>query len=80
MMESTAVSQEQMGKFVVSLTLTNWVDQVLAERGFIAADEVRALTIDNALVDTGATRLCLPADVYGSLVLSCPPRYRPKPL
>lgn len=45
-------------KVEVSLTLTNWVDQVLTERGFIASDEVRSLTIDNALVDTGSTRLC----------------------
>lgn len=56
-------SNKAMGKVIVSLTLTNWVDQVLAERGFIPADEVRSLTNDNALVDTGAPRLCLPVDI-----------------
>jgi len=58
-----------MGKVVVSLTVTNLVDQALAERGFIEPDEVRSLTLDDALVDTGATRLCLPEDVIQRLGL-----------
>ena len=58
-----------MGKIIVTLTLTNWVDQVLAERGFIPAKDIRSCTLDNALVDTGATRLCLPADVIEKLGL-----------
>lgn len=58
-----------MGKIVVTLTLTNWADRVLSERGFITADEVRTCQVDNALVDTGATRLCLPADIIQKLGL-----------
>lgn len=58
-----------MGKVTVSLTLTNLVDQALAERGFIEDEEVRSLTLDDVLVDTGATRLCLPEDVIQKLGL-----------
>ena len=58
-----------MGKVVVTLNLTNWVDQVLAERGFIPTAQVRSITVDNALVDTGATRLCLPTEVIQQLGL-----------
>ncbi|MEO1509836.1 MAG: aspartyl protease family protein [Cyanobacteria bacterium J06633_23] len=58
-----------MGKVVVTLNLINWVDQVLAERGFISTDQVRSITVTNALVDTGATRLCLPADAIQQLGL-----------
>ena len=45
------------------------MDQVLAERGFIAIDQVRSITVNNALVDTGATRLCLPTDAIQQLGL-----------
>ena len=58
-----------MGKVTATLNLTNWVDEVLAERGFIAADEVRSLVLTDVLVDTGATRLCLPAEIVGQLGL-----------
>ncbi|MFG6104105.1 aspartyl protease family protein [Leptothoe sp. EHU-05/26/07-4] len=58
-----------MGKVAVTLNLINWVDQVLAERGFIPAAQVRSITVDNALVDTGATRLCLPTEVIQKLGL-----------
>ncbi|MBE9063111.1 aspartyl protease family protein [cf. Phormidesmis sp. LEGE 11477] len=58
-----------MGKVIVSMTLTNWADQVLADRGFIPAVDIRTCTVDNALVDTGTTRLCLPVDVIEKLGL-----------
>ena len=58
-----------MGKVTATLNLTNWVDEELAERGFIPADDVRSLTLTDVLVDTGATRLCLPADVIQQLGL-----------
>lgn len=56
-----------MGKVTATLNLTNWVDEELAARGCISSDEVRALTLINVLVDTGATWLCLPADVIQQL-------------
>lgn len=63
------ISNNKMGKVIVTLTLTNWVDQVLAERDFISAEQIRSITIGNALVDTGATRLCLPTEVIQQLGL-----------
>jgi predicted aspartyl protease len=60
---------KQMGQVIVTLTLTNLIDQVLAERGFISAAEVRSCTLDNVLVDTGATMLCLPTAIINQLGL-----------
>ncbi|MGD1854414.1 MAG: aspartyl protease family protein [Leptolyngbyaceae cyanobacterium] len=58
-----------MGKVIVTLRLTNWIDQVLAERNFIPPEQIRSIVVDNALVDTGATRLCLPAEIIQQLGL-----------
>jgi predicted aspartyl protease len=55
-----------MGKVTTTLSVTNWVDEVLAERGFIPNDRVRSLTLENVLIDTGASRLCLPKEVIES--------------
>lgn len=68
-MSNLLSTDTEMGKIVVMLTLTNWADRVLSERGFISEKEVRSLSVDNALVDTGATRLCLPADLIQKLGL-----------
>lgn len=57
-----------MGRIIVTLTLTNMIDKDLAERGFIEASEVRSCQLE-ALVDTGATRLCLPANIIQHLGL-----------
>ncbi|MEH1842908.1 MAG: aspartyl protease family protein [Nostoc sp.] len=60
---------KQMGQVIVTLTFTNRIDRVLAQRGFISSGEVRSYTLDNVLVDTGATLLCLPASVISQLGL-----------
>lgn len=60
---------KQMGQVIVTLTVTNRIDQVLAQRGLISTDEIRSLTLDNVLVDTGATLLCLPANIIAQLGL-----------
>jgi predicted aspartyl protease len=60
---------KQMEQVIATITVTNWVDHVLAQRGFITADEVRSCTLDNVLVDTGATLLCLPSEVITQLGL-----------
>ena len=60
---------KQMGQVIATITVTNRIDQVLAERGFIPAEEVRSCTLDNVLVDTGATVLCLPAVIISQLGL-----------
>jgi predicted aspartyl protease len=62
--------QNEMGKVLTSLTILNRADQVLAENKVIPIDQVRSVTLDNVLVDTGATTLCLPADVIAKLGLS----------
>jgi len=58
-----------MGRVTTTITVTNNIDEILAERGFIPVEQIRSITIDNVLVDTGATRLCLPADIISSLGL-----------
>jgi predicted aspartyl protease len=68
-MSNETAANHTMGKIIVTLELTNWADTVLAERGFISTAEIRACTVDNALVETGATRLCLPAEIIQKLGL-----------
>lgn len=60
-------TREKMGKVTTTITVTNRVDQILAERGFIPADEIRSITLHDVLVDTGATRLALPAEIISQL-------------
>ncbi|MEG4998682.1 aspartyl protease family protein [Microcoleus sp. B4-D4] len=59
-----------MGRVTATIAVTNEVDKMLAERGFIATDQVRSITLDNVLVDTGATRLCLPEEIIAQLGLT----------
>ncbi|BAZ13049.1 hypothetical protein NIES4071_48830 [Calothrix sp. NIES-4071] len=61
--------ERQMGQVIVTLNITNHIDQILAERGFIPQQEVRSMTLTNVLVDTGATLLCLPSSVITQLGL-----------
>ena len=58
-----------MGRVTTTITVTNHIDEILAERGFIGVEQIRSITLDNVLVDTGATRLCLPADIISDLGL-----------
>jgi predicted aspartyl protease len=59
-----------MGKVLTSLTITNRADQILAERNLMPQEEVRSVVLNNVLVDTGATTLCLPEDLIEKLGLS----------
>ncbi|NEP83538.1 MAG: aspartyl protease, partial [Okeania sp. SIO3B3] len=56
-------TNEQMGKVTTTLTVANRIDQVKAEEGLISPEQIRSVTLENVLVDTGATTLCLPPDV-----------------
>lgn len=67
-MQST--SADLMGRITTTLVVANRGDEILAERGMIPSQEVRSVTLKNVLVDTGATTLCLPADVISQLGLS----------
>lgn len=59
----------QMGKVLTNLTIINNADQIRAEDGTISKEQVRSVTLENVLVDIGATTLCLPADVIAKLGL-----------
>ncbi len=58
-----------VGKIVTRLVVTNRLDEGRAARGDISADEIRSVTLDNVIVDTGATTLCLSADTVAQLGL-----------
>ena len=60
---------KQMGQVLTTIAVTNFIDLVMAERGFISAKEVRSVTIDKVIVDTGATLLSLPAPIISQLGL-----------
>jgi predicted aspartyl protease len=64
------LQDKQMGQFLTTITVTNRIGRVLAERGFIPAGEIRSFTLDKVLVDTGATLLALPASIINQLGLS----------
>lgn len=55
-----------MGKVMTKVKLTNRIDEALAGRGLLPPERVRRVEIE-ALVDTGATMLVLPADVCRAL-------------
>jgi clan AA aspartic protease len=57
-----------MGKVMEKIKLTNSYDEDRVQRGEWRPEQVRSLEID-ALVDTGATMLILPADVVERLGL-----------
>ena len=59
-----------LGKVATPLTITNYADQIEAERGHRRAGAVRSVTLGEVIVDTGATTLALPADVIAQLGLA----------
>ena len=59
-----------MDRVTTTITVINHIDEILAERGFIPRDEIRSLTLENVLVDTGATQLCLPEEAIAGLGLT----------
>jgi predicted aspartyl protease len=58
-----------MGKVVTTIKVANFVDTVLVERGFIRPEQIRSLRVDDVVVDTGASMLCLPSHIIQSLGL-----------
>jgi clan AA aspartic protease len=55
-----------MGKVMQKIKLTNYADIVRAQGGHLAPEGVRSIEVD-ALIDTGATTLVLPADVVAKM-------------
>ena len=58
-----------MGRVTTRLTIENLGDLVEVDRGSRSPDQVRRVTIDDALVDTGATMLALPTGLIRQLGL-----------
>ena len=63
------LQEKQIRQVLTTITVTNRIDRVMAERGFISAEEVRSVILDNVVVDTGATLLSLPARIISQLGL-----------
>ncbi|MGF1600444.1 MAG: aspartyl protease [Thermosynechococcaceae cyanobacterium] len=59
----------QMGQVIATIQVTNRIDQVMSERGFIPEAEIRSCVLDDVLVDTGVTLLGLPTPIIESLGL-----------
>lgn len=59
----------KMGQVFVSLKISNAIDAGMARRGALPAASVRFIEVDDVLVDTGATHLCLPSDIIRALGL-----------
>ena len=57
-------------RHTTEIELANLEDMALANRGVINPEEVRRITVKDALVDTGATRLCLPEPIIEQLGLT----------
>jgi clan AA aspartic protease len=68
-MVEPVVIAENMGKIYTSLTVINRADQILAAAAVISPDQIRSIPLDNVLVDTGATTLCLVPSVIARLGL-----------
>ncbi|MBE9067101.1 aspartyl protease family protein [Leptolyngbya cf. ectocarpi LEGE 11479] len=54
---------------LTTLTVTNRIDEAKAKQGLISKEQVRSITLNDVLVDTGATTLCLPQDAIAKLGL-----------
>jgi predicted aspartyl protease len=65
-----AIIETPMGRVDAQLTVANSVDQARANAGELEPSAVRSVTLERVMVDTGATLLCLPADVVASLGLA----------
>ena len=57
-------------RHTTEIELVNLSDLNLADSGIITPEEVRRVTVKDALVDTGATRLCLPKPIIEQLGLT----------
>jgi hypothetical protein len=51
------ITDNRMGKVTTKITVTNRIDQILAERGFITTDQIRSIILENVLVDIGLVEL-----------------------
>jgi hypothetical protein len=59
-----------MGKVLTEATIENFEDLFAVKNGLITPDQVRRITVPDALVDTGATLLSLPTSLIQRLGLT----------
>lgn len=59
-----------MGQIKTTLTVVNHADEIRAKDGTIKPEQIRSVTLDDVLVDRGATVLCLPSAVIQKLGLN----------
>ena len=59
-----------MGRVVVSAVIENLNDLVNVQSGHMAADQVRRVEVDDALVDSGASGLLMPKKLVAQLGLT----------
>ena len=64
-----STNNQNMSDFITTINITNQIDLNLAERGFIPESQIRSVILNDVLVDTGATRLCLPENIILELGL-----------
>ena len=62
---------DAMGQVVVAARIENLRDLYDAEKGVLPPEQVRAVDVADALVDTGATMLSLPRRLIAQLGLKC---------
>ena len=60
---------DAMGRVMAEVTVENMEDLWAVKRGLLSADKVRRVTVNDALVDTGATLLSLPTRLLDQLGL-----------
>ena len=58
-----------MGKIITKLTVINHKEELYAEDGKLEPEKVHQIVLDDVLVDTGATTLCLPSKYIKQLDL-----------
>jgi predicted aspartyl protease len=68
--EEVAMESTTMGRVLTEATIENLEDLWAAKQGVIPADQVRRVSVSDALVDTGATLLSLPTRLIQQLGLT----------
>ncbi len=58
-----------MGKIITKLFIINHIDEIKLEAEIMKKEDVRQMTVENVLIDTGATTLALPAKLIKQLGL-----------
>lgn len=64
------MESELMGRVLTEATIENLEDLWAAKRGLISPEQVRNITVADALVDTGATLLSIPTRLIRQLGLT----------